>query len=51
MDATLNKPSNDAICVNPASAKAQYVSTLSAIRSSTAQPQWLRNTATEYLAD
>ncbi|MCZ7557942.1 MAG: T9SS type A sorting domain-containing protein [Bacteroidia bacterium] len=51
MDATLNKPSNDAICVNPASAKAQYVNTLSAIRSSTAQPPWLRNTATEYLAD
>jgi parallel beta-helix repeat protein len=51
MDATLNKPSNDAICVNPASAKTQYVNTLSAIRSSTVQPQWLRNTATEYLAD
>ncbi len=51
MDATLNKPSNDAISINPASAKAQYVSTLSAIRSSTSQPQWLRTTATEYLAD
>jgi hypothetical protein len=51
MDACCNKPSNDQISSNPVPAEAQFVSTLTNIRQSNAQPDWLRNTATEFLAD